>query len=167
MVKYKRVNLLVDIDEFPEDVIEFISQLCDRMQVIDCVMGTVFTGVQVRKTKRGLHLKFEVAVSENFDEKDTVICQMALGSDYKRELFNWRRVRGGNPPENWNVLYKRKWSRTIDGIIRYTSEEAVTALTQDMEREIMLEYISRKTGEAKGCCKEIIEQLIKEKELAE
>ena len=54
----------------------------------------------------GIHLKLLIKPLVSFDEKDIIILQLILGSDRKREFFNWIRVKGGL--KHWNVLFDAK-----------------------------------------------------------
>jgi hypothetical protein len=64
------------------------------------------------KTKHGYHIQIE---SENeLSPFDIPILQMALLSDWRRELFNQFRVRNGI--KNFNILFytKEKFKKVVD-----------------------------------------------------
>lgn len=61
----------------------------------------------VRRTRHGWHVG--VALTRPCGDWEAIALQAALGSDFRREVFNVakRRQRQTNP-ERWNVLYTRK-----------------------------------------------------------
>ena len=74
--------------------------------------------VWIQRTPRGWH----VLMNDNIpNDKDKLIIQLLMGSDWTRELYNYRRVNMGVP--EWNILHDKKngWvlvhdtSRTSEG----------------------------------------------------
>lgn len=70
-----------------------------------------------KETKNGKHITIRFKSKAKFTDSDLVFLQLWLGSDWKREFFNYLRVRAGW--KNWNVLFKRKF----DSKMRVLSEE--------------------------------------------
>lgn len=63
--------------------------------------------VQIMETNKGFH--GYISIHTELDDKDQIFCQLALGSDVNRELFNLQRVMGQGHPY-WNVLFVAKYS---------------------------------------------------------
>ncbi len=160
--EFKNVRLLVDIDYKPRDVKKFSEEIAKKMNFIDFTFGTVFVRVKCFETARGLHLAFDVVADKNFNDIDTIICQMALGSDYKRELFNYRRIRGKTKVKDWNILFKKKVKRGKGKEVLYISEEKETELSKKIEQTIMEEYLKLTLGDIPKIRREV-----KKKELEE
>lgn len=77
------------------DRIELVLKLCD-LHVFE---------YDLRKTKRGWH--YRIYLKEHLHDMDIVCLQAIMNSDYKRECFNFNRVKKGYP-KNWNVLFNEK-----------------------------------------------------------
>lgn len=75
-------------------------------------------GIKAVKTRHGKHVR--IWIDRVFEPEDIVFFQIFLGSDKKRELFNWLRVRSGC--ERWNVLFKEKY-KFKKGKLELLSEE--------------------------------------------
>lgn len=73
-----------------------------------------FDASSICKTAHGFHLKLDV--NRKLDDKDACFVQMAVGSDFKRECLNHRRITEGDA--NWNVLFSQKFKKG-----RMTSKE--------------------------------------------
>jgi hypothetical protein len=67
--------------------------------------------VNIMQTKKGFHTYLTVSSNKtDLLPKDIVCLQSLLGSDFKRECFNFLRVKSGMLlNENWNVLFSKKW----------------------------------------------------------
>jgi len=61
--------------------------------------------LMVKPTKRGWHVRIEV--DRELDDRDVVFFQLFLGSDWRREFWNWLRVKHNWKP--YNVLFKEKY----------------------------------------------------------
>lgn len=68
-----------------------------------------------KKTRHGCHIR--LWMSKKFENKDIVFFQLLLGSDWRREMFNYYRVLKN--VKHWNVLFKRKY----DSHMNLLSEE--------------------------------------------
>jgi hypothetical protein len=73
--------------------------------------------VSISATKNGRHVTINFDSGKKITDADIVFLQLMLFSDWKRELFNWLRIRSGC--KKWNVLYKQKF----DSRMRKISEE--------------------------------------------
>jgi len=99
--------LKIDIDYKPNDVYEFSAKFADKLNFIQKFLGITVEYVEVYETEKGFHIY--VYISEEIDDpKLIIILQLALGSDYKRELFNYTRANTTNWKGEWNVLFKTK-----------------------------------------------------------
>jgi hypothetical protein len=67
----------------------------------------IFT-IKSSKTKHGKHIMIVFTSPKKITDADIVFLQLLLLSDWKRELFNWLRVR--SDCKKWNVLYKQKFN---------------------------------------------------------
>ena len=91
--------------------------------------------IDVYETNKGYHFYLKVKTERKLTSKDVVVLQLALGSDYKRELFNWLRVRNGRTSKKWNVLFKCKYNSK-----KRISEETKTDSAIRLERLIVNLY---------------------------
>jgi len=63
--------------------------------------------VEVRVTSHGYHVVF--SVTNQIPPLYLVLLQRSLGSDVKRECFNFRRITTIKKMRSWNVLYSYKF----------------------------------------------------------
>jgi hypothetical protein len=108
--------LKIDIDDKGQGVEEFIR----RLRFVKCFVR--ITGVDVKETRKGFH--FRVMTEEDLEAWEVLVLQAILGSDFKRELFNYLRVRKGL--RNWNILFNKKKDAFIE------SEEKETERTREL-----------------------------------
>lgn len=85
--------------------------LTDRIGAVVRANGARVLWYALRRTRRGWHL--EVETTRRWAAMRIVAAQLALGSDWRREVFNIRRVmslRYMDPAQRgrWNVLFTRK-----------------------------------------------------------
>ena len=82
-----------------------------------------FSKSKIFRTKKGHHIYLEVTNDLN----DEFICflQCAMGSDYRRECLNWRRIKFGEQwqKDTWNVLFAKKYYVDTKGNMTLASEE--------------------------------------------
>ena len=86
-----------------------------------------------RQTKHGIHVTIEFKSKLPISDKDIVFMQTLLGSDWKREIFNWKRVRSGL--KNWNVLFNKKFDSQMKLISREKDADLSTSVHKH-EKEI-------------------------------
>jgi hypothetical protein len=89
-------------------------KLIERIKTIFNIIGFLkLESVRVMQTKKGFHTYLTVSPKGKLQimPMDMVALQAILGSDYKREAFNFNRVKSGvNLRGNaWNVLFNSKW----------------------------------------------------------
>jgi hypothetical protein len=102
---YRALKLDIDKKRLP------LKQIKKRLKFIEWLFEYHFTKMYIWKTKHGYHLLVE---SQNeIPPSDIPILQMALLSDWRRELFNHFRVKNGI--KNFNVLFytKEKFKKVI------------------------------------------------------
>jgi len=79
----------------------------------------------IKETRKGYHVRLELDFSFDFNDVDIVFLQLLMGSDWKRELLNYFRIK--NKISSWNVLFNKKFRIRIDGsnvkIRRVSSEK--------------------------------------------
>ncbi|RLG54494.1 MAG: hypothetical protein DRO00_01170 [Thermoproteota archaeon] len=68
-------------------------------------MGLKVVAVRCSHTTNGYHL--ELDLDNEIDDIKAVFMQLALGSDYRREVCNLLRIERGC--KDWNILFKRKF----------------------------------------------------------
>lgn len=61
--------------------------------------------VDIKETVKGFHVYINT-MGFNLKPKDILICQLILGSDRNREMFNYGRIL--NNEDNWNILFFEK-----------------------------------------------------------
>ena len=77
-------------------------------------MKDIYT--ETKLTKHGTHDTITFTTDKKLTDYDLVFLQLMMLSDWKRELFNWLRVRSGC--KKWNVLYKQKYNNKMRLISR-------------------------------------------------
>jgi len=99
---------LVDIDYKPENPSKFAEEFADKLIFVSDMLKIFIDEVEVYETKRGIHIYVYASSKRKVSDEEIVVIQLALGSDYKREIFNWTRVISNPRPKRWNVLFKDK-----------------------------------------------------------
>ncbi|MGO9643956.1 MAG: hypothetical protein ACLPY5_04325 [Candidatus Bathyarchaeia archaeon] len=64
--------------------------------------------VDVRKTRHGYHIR--IWVKNKIPSRELNFLQLALGSDYRRECMNLRRIVAVKRMKSWNILYRYKFN---------------------------------------------------------
>ena len=118
----KEYELKLDFDFKIYNLSEFAKQFVDKLRFLERFYGIYFKSIEVYETNKGYHFYLKVTTERKLNNKDIVVLQLALGSDYKRELFNWLRVRRGQKFKHWNVLFKCKYENGLKvSCLLYTS----------------------------------------------
>jgi hypothetical protein len=68
--------------------------------------------VNVAKTRHGYHVR--IRVKNGIPKREMNFLQLALGSDYRRECMNLRRIISCKQMRSWNVLYRLKFNSRGD-----------------------------------------------------
>ena len=106
------LKLDLDIKDFNK-VADIVSKRCGAVFMIlnqTLPAGTVpikLIGAGVFSTRKGYHIYLEV--EGDYTSFDVCFLQMALGSDYKRECYNFARFRN-NLSKDWNILFEKKFN---------------------------------------------------------
>lgn len=96
-------ELLLDIDRKLSE-----KTLIRKMNLLKQIFKFKFNHYTKKKTAHGVHVRLFFNSDLKLKDNDIVFFQLFLGSDYKRELFNLRRVIAGL--KNWNVLFNAKYN---------------------------------------------------------
>ena len=123
-----RYELKLDFDFKPRSARKFGKEIADKLKFLTSFFGIKVIDVKVYETNKGLHLYVSIYSSVELDDRDIVVLQLALGSDYKREIFNWLRVRSRDKFKHWNVLFKVKYKNG-----KIISREEKTELAEEIE----------------------------------
>jgi len=129
-------NFLMDIDRKPKNLNRFAEQLADRMAFVSVFMPFRFYQIEIYETSKGYHL-YLWSEGETPSAVQQVLIQMALGSDYRREIFNYKRVWSKKIPPRWNLLFCSKY----DDNGKIVSREEKTNNAIRLEEEIMALYM--------------------------
>ena len=77
-------------------------------------------GVDVRKTRHGYHIR--ILVKNRIPSRELNFLQLALGSDYRRECMNLRRIIAIKRMKSWNILFRCKFNGRWKVTSRETSD---------------------------------------------
>lgn len=124
-------ELKLDIDFKPDNADKLVSQIIERVIFLEDVFCVQFEKFEVYETNKGLHIYVKISSKNKLKNTDIVVLQLVLGSDYKREIYNWMRVRNGGNVKYWNKLFKKK---TVKGVV--VSEEKKTELAVELESKL-------------------------------
>lgn len=81
-------------------------------------------GIDVRKTRHGYHIR--IWVKNKIPSRELTFLQLALGSDYRRECMNLRRIIAVNRMKSWNILYQYKFNGRGDLTSHETTDARLT-----------------------------------------
>ena len=113
------MELKIDIDK--KDKREFM----ERFTAFYRYFKPRVVSYDIRETRKGYHVRLTVDFPFDFNDVDIVFLQLLLGSDWKRELLNYFRIK--NKISSWNVLFNKKFRIRINGksikIRRVSSEK--------------------------------------------
>lgn len=124
----------IDIDYKPPNPLEFAKEFANRIIFIFKTLGIEFESAEVYETNKGYHIYVYAYSSKQLTNEQIILVQLALGSDYKREVFNAIRVMSGAFPEgnrSWNVLFEYKMNKG-----KVISKEDATPIAERMTRLI-------------------------------
>jgi hypothetical protein len=103
-ISEKGVRVLkLDIDSFSKRI---KLNILKRLLLFKRYTGSKIVDIKEVKSNHGLHIYIEFIPKVELDNRDIVFFQLFLLSDWRRELFNWLRVKHNMP--HWNVLFKKK-----------------------------------------------------------
>jgi len=103
-----KYTFLIDIDYKPENPSKFVEEFVNKLIFIEDILKVFTDEIEVYETRRGIHIYVYASSKRKISDEEIVVIQLALGSDYKREIFNWSRVISNPRPKRWNVLFKGK-----------------------------------------------------------
>ena len=123
-----RYELKLDFDFKPRSAKRFAKEIANKLNFLASYFSISVIDVKVYETNKGLHVYILLYSNVELTDEDIVVLQLALGSDYKRELFNWLRVRSNDKFKHWNVLFKVKYKNG-----KIISKEEKTELAEEIE----------------------------------
>jgi len=137
-----KADILVDIDFKPENkrrLIKMAEDFAWKMYFVSDSLGLRFTDINVYETNKGLHFYLKAESERPLTPLEIIIIQLALGSDYKREIFNLRRARawldGEELDDGWNTLFRHKYKNG-----KLVSYERRTEYSKVLEGYIVSRY---------------------------
>jgi len=101
-----RYVLKIDIDR-KRKVDKLARNIVNRIKPILRYASISIADIRAYETRRGYHIELEID-APLLDNKDIVFLQLLLLSDWKREIFNWLRVRSSEQLTSWNILFDAK-----------------------------------------------------------
>jgi hypothetical protein len=110
--------ILIDIDT-DKKLHDVVDDFNFRRRFMEKILDKKFEVVKFYKTKKGYHI---YVLSDNAIKMDDVFMQLALGSDWKREILNFSR--NGRD----NILFSNKYQKENDQWKEISSEEDITHL---------------------------------------
>jgi len=111
---------------------EAFSEFLNRLWLLRG-FGLAPVKVEVHHTKNGFHVRMHC--DNEIDDKTAVFMQLALGSDYRREVFNWLRIERGC--KDWNILFSTKTIvNKVGQIVEVSKEEYDPDLSEKVMRII-------------------------------
>jgi len=96
--------LKIDIDI--KDFGKVRSIITNRCRGVFAILGIKPIGCRVFGTAKGYHVYIDI--EGEYSSFDVCFLQMAVGSDYKRETFNFLRFKN-SLDKKWNVLFAKKY----------------------------------------------------------
>ncbi|RLF40497.1 MAG: hypothetical protein DRN12_05295 [Thermoplasmata archaeon] len=94
-----------------------------RIKKVIELLGLKVRYWEIYKTNNGWH--HYIGVDNKLTDLEVVLVQALMGSDFKRECFNYLRVKSGKfSYDDWNVLFKRKYEvDLVNGDVKLVSRE--------------------------------------------
>jgi hypothetical protein len=140
--------LLLDIDKKFND--ESLKEFIRRLKALMHISGITYKNIEVLDTLRGHHIY--IYVDNLLSDYEICFYQLFLGSDFKRELYNFRRIQNGD--KEFNILFSEKYALENGQIILKSYEIENQKLTKLINNEIKKEA-EKKTQEALNRIKDI------------
>jgi hypothetical protein len=103
--------LLLDYDD-RKNPIQHWNEVAIRFTVLERFFRITERTITTKQSKHGIHVRIAFKSELKISDFDLVFMQLILMSDWKREVFNWKRVRSGL--KKWNVLFKRKYNNKME-----------------------------------------------------
>ena len=128
MTKKMFRSLRLDFD-FPDW--ELVKTIFKKREFVLSSLDLTVQDALVSKTSKGFHLY--LTLSREVSKETVIFLQLALGSDYKREVFNWRRFVMLNVPLTYNVLFYEKYVREDSGLKLVSQEVNLDKETEELK----------------------------------
>jgi len=95
------IELKIDIDK--KDKRDFMR----RYQALYRYFRFNLVDYEIAETRKGYHIRLIIDFPFKVTSEEIVLLQLLLGSDWKREMLNYLRVKNGI--EDWNKLFNVKY----------------------------------------------------------
>jgi hypothetical protein len=95
------IELKIDIDK--KDKRDFMR----RYQALYRYFRFKLVDYEITETRKGYHVRLIIDFPFKVTSEEIVLLQLLLGSDWKREMLNYLRVKNGI--EDWNKLFNVKY----------------------------------------------------------
>lgn len=128
-------EILLDID-FKD--VKFFKQLGKQLNTINYLSHIKPLSCVVYETNKGFHVYLKVSSKQKLSQLDLMFFQGLLSDDYKRELFNWNRLKKNGDSEN--LLFYKKYSLVGHKLL---SQEKITFLSMDAVNNFWLGYYGK------------------------
>ncbi|NPA98176.1 MAG: hypothetical protein GXO43_02245 [Crenarchaeota archaeon] len=139
------MKLKLDIDFIDKDNlgVQYLKvvgwEIGRRLALIDAFLCISPEAIKVRETKHGFHIYIDTLTNFDVTPELIVALQLLLKSDWKREMFNLRRIlhdkkHNGKVSPDWNVLFMEKKALAND------SKEERTELSDTIAEAIINGY---------------------------
>lgn len=125
--------LKLDIDNYLS-----ITRIFEVNSIYTSCSDNELINLRVFKTNHGYHVY--LWYRNKIPDHEIIMLQMAMGSDFRRELFNMIRIRKWNSQSNWNVLFTRKYKFHRSGMELISCENPDERKENLLKRIIGLEY---------------------------
>jgi len=117
----------LDYDGFRET--DFLLKIVKGKRFVFAHFEILVEDLKVFRTNKGFHIY--IRTNKPIEDAELVFIQLALGSDYARECFNWERVKTKHMGDKWNVLFKKKFA------IETVQKEMVEEELKDISFELL------------------------------
>lgn len=82
------------------------KELTQRLLFVNRFLNMQDIKIKKSRTKHGYHIRIIFNTSRKLDDFDILFLQTILMSDYKREMYNWLRIK--SKCKRWNALFNKK-----------------------------------------------------------
>ena len=130
----------LDYDGFKEE--DFLYKILQGKRFVLKHFSIRVLDLRVFSTVKGFHVYIDIA--EPLSGEELVFVQLALGSDFARECFNWDRVKKGYMGAEWNVLFKKKFSPYL------MTEKPCLEISKQLLEAFTYEYLQSGKKETKN-----------------
>jgi hypothetical protein len=84
-----------------------LSEFKERYAMLCRYFKPKLISYDVKETRKGYHIRLILSFPFKLSRYEFVLIQSLLGSDWKREMLNYFRVKNGL--KDWNILFNKKY----------------------------------------------------------